>query len=195
VEARNIDYITMTEDEFLNLGDTIKAEYCNGFITYMQASSPKHENIRFNIERKLKEFTDKNKCETYASNIELRVESKRRKRIVCPDVFIACDNNFNKQTYESTPLIIVEILSPSTAENDLGDKKDDYEYIGVKEYLVVSQTKDTIRQYKLIDGKYQLENEYHVGDQYKSVVFKDLYFDVSEVFKVVSNDVMPEFLE
>lgn len=86
--------MAIIEKEFLALGDSVKAEYCNGQIIYMQAPSPKHEDIRFNIEALFRNFTAGTKCSTHSSNVGVRVITKYRRRIVNPDVFIQCDNNF-----------------------------------------------------------------------------------------------------
>lgn len=55
MELRNNNYGAITEEEFLAMGDSAKAEYCNGEIIHMQAASPKHERIRRKIEA---EFAD-----------------------------------------------------------------------------------------------------------------------------------------
>jgi Uncharacterized protein conserved in cyanobacteria len=197
MELRNNNYVAITEEEFLAMGDSVKAEYCNGQIIYMQSASPKHERIRRKIEAEFAKFTDGTKCSTYGANVGVRVHSKYRRRIVNPDVFIQCDNNFDKDTYNGVPLIIVEILSPATASNDEGNKKDDYAYIGVREYLIVDQEQNIVKQYKLIDDfkAYALINEYTKEDTYRSIVFADLQFDVIEIFKNDSTDYMPDILK
>jgi Uma2 family endonuclease len=54
------------------------------------------------------------------------------------------------------PDLIVEVLSPSTRTLDRGVKKDDYEAHGVAEYWIVDPKAETIEQYVLADGKYEL---------------------------------------
>ncbi len=54
------------------------------------------------------------------------------------------------------PDLIVEILSPSTEANDRGVKFEDYAAHGVGEYWTVDADKQTVAQYSLTDGNYQL---------------------------------------
>jgi Uma2 family endonuclease len=52
-----------------------------------------------------------------------------------PDVLIVC-GQINKNCLDFPPALIVEILSPSTAEKDRGIKFDYYEREGVQYYLI-----------------------------------------------------------
>lgn len=192
MELRNNDYAFITEEEFLKLPKTIKVEYCNGRLIYMQAASPKHDEISYNLKLQTKNFFKNTKCNVYGPEVGLKVITNRRNRIVLPDIFVTCDDNFVKDTYHGIPLIIIEVLSPYTAENDFGNKLDDYQYIGVMEYLIVSQSENYVRQYKLIDKKYELVKEYQADEEYQSVVFKDLHFQLSEIFNLNIGNNMPE---
>ena len=58
------------------------------------------------------------------------------------------------------PDLVVEVLSPRTAKNDRGYKKDLYESSGVKEYWIVDPTLRSIEAYLLSDGKYTLDGVY-----------------------------------
>jgi Uma2 family endonuclease len=51
---------------------------------------------------------------------------------------------------------IAEVLSPDTEANDRGVKFEDYAAHGVSEYWIVDADKQTVEQYTLIDGNYQL---------------------------------------
>lgn len=57
--------------------------------------------------------------------------------------------------------IIIEILSPGTAQKDLGEKKDVYEQYGVKEYYTVDPASKIVRSF-ILKGK-------HFAEQPKSI--------------------------
>lgn len=61
------------------------------------------------------------------------------------------------------PDLIVEVLSPSTRKLDRGVKKDDYEEHGVSEYWIVEPKAETIEQYLLAEGKYELAGKHALG--------------------------------
>ena len=73
---------------------------------------------------------DKNK-------IDLLVKSKTEE--VAPDVAVYCDKNqIFYRGYIGIPQLVVEVLSPSNADDDLIVKKDLYEKYGVPEYWIIS---------------------------------------------------------
>lgn len=55
------------------------------------------------------------------------------------------------------PDLAVEILSPSTEDNDRGVKFEDYAANGVREYWIVDAKAGVLEQYLLRDGTYQLK--------------------------------------
>jgi Uma2 family endonuclease len=57
---------------------------------------------------------------------------------------------------KGTPDLIVEILSPSTEQNDCVLKKELYERVGVPEYWIASPDEHSVDQFVLREGKYEL---------------------------------------
>ena len=88
--------------------------------------------------------------------------------IVRPDIVVVCGQKV-KDFIRSTPTLIVEILSKSTAYNDRIVKKEIYEAQGVKYYLIANPEDKTVETYKLIDGKYQLSenNQFTLNENCK----------------------------
>jgi len=54
------------------------------------------------------------------------------------------------------PLLVVEMVSPSSRRFDLGIKRDAYAEIGVPSYWVVHPAEDWVRVYELAGGAYEL---------------------------------------
>ncbi len=80
-----------------------------------------------------------------------------------PDVMVVCDREKIKPDgVYGAPDLVVEILSPSTAKNDKGHKKDVYESSGVPEYWIVNPVDKSIEVYLLKDAKYTLHEVYAV---------------------------------
>jgi len=52
------------------------------------------------------------------------------------------------------PDLIIEILSPSTAKYDIGDKKDVYERSGVTEYWIIDPADNSATGYYLVNDEY-----------------------------------------
>jgi len=68
------------------------------------------------------------------------------------------------------PDFVVEVLSASTAANDRGIKFEDYAAHGVGEYWIVDPDQETIEQYLLLGGVYQLAVKVKTGTIASAVV-------------------------
>ena len=120
---------------------------------------------------------DKNK-------IDLLVKSKKAE--VAPDVAVYCDKNqIFYRGYIGIPQLVVEVLSPSNADDDLIVKKDLYEKYGVPEYWIISPMSKKVWIYMLIDNKYELKNSCTLNDKFTSTRFEELEIDLSEVELIV----------
>ena len=82
-----------------------------------------------------------------------------KQNIFQPDiVFIAKDNleNIEPKGLVGAPDLVIEILSPGTAQKDLGEKKDVYEQYGVKEYYTVDPASKIVQSF-ILKGKQFVE--------------------------------------
>ena len=122
--------------------------------------------------------------------------------ILRPDVCVFTDPNLigDDGKIHGVPELCVEVLSPSTAKNDLGIKMMLYARNGVKEYWIVYPREKIINVYKLSDGYYVLDGVYHsydkaefddltdseraeVKDKIQVVIFPELIIDVNRIFR------------
>jgi Uma2 family endonuclease len=79
------------------------------------------------------------------------------------------------------PDLVVEVLSPSTEENDRGIKFVDYAAHGVAEYWIVDPKEEMIEQYVLADESYRLRIKTDTGIV-RSVAIKGFAIPVRAVF-------------
>jgi len=87
--------------------------------------------------------------------------------IFIPDAMIVCDKNLIKQNgIHGAPDLVAEVLSPSTAKNDKGYKKQIYEQCGVKEYWLVDTANHSVEVYSLQDKKLEFDNVYAIYPDY-----------------------------
>ena len=78
-----------------------------------------------------------------------------------PDFMVVCDTDKIKlDGVHGAPDLVVEVLSPSTAKNDKGYKKDIYAKYGVKEYWIVSPSDKSVDAYVLEGSSYILHDVY-----------------------------------
>lgn len=127
-----------------------KHEYFDGEIFDMAAASEEHATISSNINASLNFQLKKRACKSYQS--DLRVHIPATGLYTYPDVIVVCgkpkllDGAFLDTLLN--PTLIVEVLSPSTADYDKGTKFDHYRTIEtLREYVLVWQDKKRIALY------------------------------------------------
>jgi Uma2 family endonuclease len=74
--------------------------------------------------------------------------------ILQPDVLIVC-NKIDKKYLDFPPILVVEVLSPSTASKDRGEKMELYQFNGVKYYLLADPKFNKLELYALNNGYYE----------------------------------------
>lgn len=133
-------------------------EMLNGKIYIMSSPSVNHNRTASNIHYIFRNYLKGKNCEAFADGTDVYLTDKDR---VIPDVMIICNKDIiKKDGIHGVPDLVVEVLSPSTAKNDKGYKKELYEQSGVKEYWIVDPNIRSIETYLLLDGKYVL-NEFY----------------------------------
>lgn len=179
-------------------------EIINGKTYYRSVGPTAHAILQMRLLFKFNDFFKQygSKYKVFASRFGIYLEGKNSENYVVPDVVIIDDcNKFSDRGYEGVPVLIIEILTPETAERDRMDKLELYQRIGVKEYWIISTGDKTIEQMVLIDDTYKLINLSFVLEDiiYKSTylsdeakagyakitpyMFKDLTIDLKEIFK------------
>ena len=139
-----------------------KHEYFDGEIFAMAGSSFEHAIIATNIATSINTQLKKSRCRT--SSGDLRVHVPKTGLYTYPDVITVCgEPQFLADTYLDTllnPDLIVEVLSPSTAGYDQGEKFEHYRTIdSLKEYVLVWQDKKRVARYtKRDDGSWILND-------------------------------------
>jgi Uma2 family endonuclease len=74
--------------------------------------------------------------------------------VVQPDLLIVCDK-IEKKYLDFTPLLVAEVLSPSTAAKDRGEKMELYQLQQVKYYIIIDPQFKKIEIYQFVEGRYQ----------------------------------------
>ena len=123
------------------------------------APLPKHQRIANALGGEFYFSLKQNSCQqcTASQFIDYKIAEDT---VVQPDVLIYCGDI--KNTYlDFPPLVIAEILSPSTALKDRHTKFHLYQNAGVKYFLLVSPETEIIQVFILEDGKYLLKQEGH----------------------------------
>lgn len=139
-----------------------RKELLNGKIFLMSSPSVNHNRVASHIYYAFQTYLKNKNCEAFSDGVDVYLTDDDR---VIPDAMIVCNKNIiKKDGIHGVPDLIVEVLSPGTAKNDKGYKKDMYENCGVKEYWIVDMELHAIESYLLSGEKYRLNDIYRLPD-------------------------------
>lgn len=144
-----------TPDEYRAIEETAQErhEYCNGEIIAMPGGSPAHSRIAVDTTTFLNVALRDTNFQTY--NGDLRIWIPSFNQGTYPDVLVINgEPEFNGSRTDEilNPLLIVEVLSPSTEAYDRGEKFRKYRSLAsFCEYLLVSQAEPYIEHYHNLD--------------------------------------------
>lgn len=136
------DYLAWEEEQ------PEKSEYVRGEIFAMVGASQRDVTIAGNVFASLHQALDGTPCRAYVSDIKLRVLEDEA--YFYPDVLVTCDPaDHRADQFMSAPTMVVEVLSPSTAAFDRGDKFALYRQIpSLKEFVLIDPEKRRIECYR-----------------------------------------------
>ncbi len=151
MKAHKSQYITVEDYIKQEIEFNCKYEYHNGKIYALAGSTLNHGLICGNVFSEIK-----NKLKSKGSNCipvtsEVRLYIKDRNSYVYPDSMVICgdiEKSDEEKNSIANPILIVEVLSKSTAEYDRGDKFYFYRQIpNFKEYVLIEQDRYVVDVY------------------------------------------------
>ena len=93
-------------------------------------------------------------CEVVAAPMDLYLPGEES--VYQPDLLVVCEpSKITERGIEGAPDLVVEILSPSTANRDLTRKRWSYEAAGIPEYLIVDPEQRMGLLLRLEGGRYE----------------------------------------
>ncbi|HLM02157.1 MAG TPA: Uma2 family endonuclease, partial [Pyrinomonadaceae bacterium] len=105
-------------------------------------TSDKHNRIAGNIYVSLSNHLRDSYCEPFFGDIKVRASQNV---YYYPDVLVTCEENPENPYFRNQPILIVEVLSPSTKEIDRREKLLFYQQMpSVQEYVIVEQEKISV---------------------------------------------------
>ena len=142
------EYITL-ERKAIPDAETVRSEYMNGKIIGRSSSNWAHNLITGNIVVGLYTRLGNSGCFIFAN--EMRVSIPSANSYFYPDVGVVCEEpRFEDDVFDIllNPIVVVEVLSPSTEAYDRGEKFSHYRQLqSLREYILVFQDKVCIEHY------------------------------------------------
>jgi Uma2 family endonuclease len=129
-------------------------ELIDGILCVTPAPSPLHQRVSRRLQRILEDyFHPRGLGEVFNAPIDLILT---RHDVVQPDLLVAAAGQISGRGIEGAPLLVVEILSPSTTRQDRTVKAQRYAALGIVHYWIVDPDARRLECYQLAAGEYAL---------------------------------------
>jgi Uma2 family endonuclease len=157
------DYFSVEESS------TVKHEFCAGQIFAMAGASLRHNRLTGNVFAALRTVLAGSGCDVFASDLRLRTPSGL---YTYPDVMVVCGgvqlSPDDRLDTVINPVVLIEVLSDSTAAYDRGEKSRHYRsFQPLREYLLIDQSALHVEHHSLQDdvgGRAWRRKEYASAD-------------------------------
>jgi Uma2 family endonuclease len=139
----------LSVEEYLSLEEQalIRHEYVNGQIFAMTGSTEAHNVICGNLYAMLHQHLRGSGCRAFINDMKLMIEQANC--FYYPDIMVTCEPFESKSLFKHHPVLIVEVLSPSTKHVDRREKLIAYRQIAsLQQYLMIHQNKYRIDSYR-----------------------------------------------
>ncbi len=176
--------IKFTYKDYRNLpeSETKRYELLGGELIMVPSPTTYHQRISWNLERILGDFLSRHDPGfIYHAPLDVVLSDED---VVQPDIFFVSKERsqiISKENVQGAPDLIIEILSPATAERDRTYKRTLYARHGVKEYWLVDPEKRAIEVTRL--GQKGFETLGIYTQTLVSLTFPKLSVNLSEVFE------------
>jgi Uma2 family endonuclease len=162
--------------------DGPRYEYVDGQVYAIVGASRAHNLVSMNLAALLHSKLAGSGCAVFQSDMKVRIRTATEERFYYPDIQVTCHNE-PETYYNSTPCLIVEVLSSTTERIDRTEKLDAYRLIdSLQEYLLLSQDSPHAEVYRRNN---HWKPEYRVGSDSLRLESVDLELSLEEVYRSV----------
>jgi Uma2 family endonuclease len=140
-------------------------ELVEGRIVGMTNPSERHEQIVANVGVPLRQAVGPKGCRVYFGGMRIQIsDDARGLNKARPDLLVRCGAVTGKN-YVTDPLVVVEVLSPSTIDTDRGDKLRFYKRLPTLTHIVlIYQDQQRAEHYRRGNSGWDLEVLIHPDD-------------------------------
>jgi Uma2 family endonuclease len=173
----------LTYADYLKTPDDERYELLNGELVMAAAPLLYHQYILRKLLNKMSDYIDeRNLGELYSSPADVVLSDTD---VVQPDLLFVSSHRSHILTRENVrgaPDLVVEILSPATAERDRTIKLDLYAQHGVKEYWIVDSDARTITILVRRESRFEVAGIYREGQTLRSPTLAGFTIELDGIF-------------
>ena len=172
-----------TYADYLETSDDERYELLHGALVMAPAPREIHQYFLINLIIAIGAFVKKHKLgKVYSAPFDVVLSDEN---VVQPDLLFvstARQHIITPDNIQGAPDLVVEILSPSTAERDRVVKSALYAQHGVHEYWIVDPDARTITVFLLNEGDFEEVDTYSEGETLTSPILAGFSIALDEIF-------------
>ncbi|MCG6896981.1 MAG: Uma2 family endonuclease [Thiocapsa sp.] len=126
-------------------------EFFHGEVFAMVGASRRHVTVAVNLVSALDQALEDTPCRAYMSDMQL--QARPDEAYFYPDVLVTCDpDDHRAERLVRAPILVIEVISPSTASFDRGEKFAAYRRIrSLREFVLVDPERRSIELFRRAD--------------------------------------------
>ena len=176
-------HIKFTYEDYVNAPEDKRYELLDGELLMTPAPAEIHQRISILLGWKLLQFVTENGLgRVYQAPFDVVLSDMD---VVQPDLLFISNARVHIVTaanVQGAPDLVVEILSPSTAERDRTLKRRLYARHGVSEYWIVDTEAGSVEVLLLREGGFEVAGTYGGGDTLTSPTLRGFELGIDDMF-------------
>jgi len=171
--AKPLKLYTVEEFEQLEKNEHLTYELIDGVVMMSPRPAKKHQDISGNLYFEMRNALKNTPCKPL-----LEVDLALKHDVLVPDLMVLCNDTMEGTRQTTPPLIVVEIVSPSSTSRDYMLKRLKYQQLGIQEYWIVSPDDKCVWVIHYAQG---VEQHYCDG-MVQSAVLPELAVNLEQIF-------------
>jgi Uma2 family endonuclease len=175
--------IKFTYEDYLQLPEDKRYELIQGEFYMVPSPNVYHQTILQKIFLAVHDYIAKQRLgQLYLAPLDVVLSQED---VLQPDIlFISKERShiITEKNIQGAPDLVIEILSPATADRDRSLKRKLYAKFGIKEYWIVDPASKSVEVMSLGEKGFETVRLYKIGESLSSPLLKGLSLNLSEIF-------------
>ena len=170
--ANDLPPVTREEFEAQSKDELLDCELIDGVVFMSPRPSKTHQRISKRLTRLLDD------CLTAPCEALPEIDLILADNIFIPDLQVICAEEQEERAQTTPPLIVLEILSPSSASRDHFTKRYQYEALGIKEYWIISPEEKCVTLHNFTTDTHQI----YAAGTVQSIILPEIKIALADIF-------------
>jgi len=181
--AEKVEYISVEEYLEGEKLSQLRHEFIDGQVFAMAGASKRHNQICGSLYRHLSSKLIGSNCDVYMESVKVRPNNIT---FYYPDIVVTCDAEDDDEYIVHHPLLIVEVISPTSERTDRYEKLQIYRQIpSLQEYVIVWQEEMLVEIHRRVEGQEWTVERFSQAEAQINFDSIDFALNLSEIYRAI----------